>query len=246
MSSLKTLIFFATPEHPCSYLTDRQATTMFVDPRAQVDRNLYTQLTELGFRRSGSHYYRPHCRGCNACIPVRIPVERFQPDRSQRRVRRDNRDLTLIQTPVRFDEEIYDLYERYVVERHHDGDMYPPSREQFTSFLIEGSIDGFFLEMRREGRLIAVAVVDVLDTGLSAIYTFFEPGEEKRSLGTFAILWQVQEAHRRGLPHLYLGYWIRQCRKMNYKTRFRPLEQLMNGHWTELVTSDGMLHNSPA
>lgn len=245
MSSLNTLIFFATPEHPCSYLADRQATTMFVDPRAHVDRNLYTQLTELGFRRSGSHYYRPHCRGCNACIPVRVPVERFQTDRSQRRVWRDNRDLTLIQTPVRFDEEIYDLYERYIIERHHDGDMYPPSREQFTAFLIEGSIDGFFLEMRRAGRLIAVAVVDVLDTGFSAIYTFFEPGEEKRSLGTFAILWQVQEVHRRGLCHLYLGYWIRECRKMNYKTRFRPLEQLINGRWIELVASDGAQGHSP-
>ncbi|TDT39436.1 arginine-tRNA-protein transferase [Halospina denitrificans] len=236
MSSLKTLIFFATPEHPCSYLEGRQATTMFVDPRARVDKSLYSQLTELGFRRSGSHYYRPHCRGCNACIPVRIPVERFQPDRSQRRIRKANQDLDLTTTPVRFDEEIYNLYERYINERHHDGDMYPASREQFTSFLIEGSIDGFFLEMRREGHLIGVAVVDVLDNGLSAIYTIFEPGEEKRSLGTYAILWQVEEACRRGLPHLYLGYWIRQCRKMNYKTRFRPLQQLVNGRWVDLVS----------
>lgn len=236
MSSLKTLIFFATPEHPCSYLEGRQATTMFVDPRAQVDKSLYSQLTELGFRRSGSHYYRPHCRGCNACIPVRIPVEHFRPDRSQRRIRKANQDLSLSITPVRFDEEIYCLYERYINERHHDGDMYPASREQFTSFLIEGSIDGFFLEMRLEGRLLGVAVVDVLDNGLSAIYTMFEPGEEKRSLGTYAILWQVEEACRRGLNHLYLGYWIRQCRKMNYKTRFRPLQQLINGRWVDLVS----------
>ena len=236
MSSLKTLIFFATPEHPCSYLEGRQATTMFVDPRAQVDKSIYSQLTELGFRRSGSHYYRPHCRGCNACIPVRIPVRRFQPDRSQRRIRKANQDLELAITPVRFDEEIYNLYERYINERHHDGDMYPASREQFTSFLIEGSIDGFFLEMRKEGHLLGVAVVDVLDHGFSAIYTIFEPGEEKRSLGTYAILWQVEEACRRGLPHLYLGYWIRQCRKMNYKTRFRPLQQLTNGRWVDLVS----------
>lgn len=236
MSSLKTLIFFATPEHPCSYLEGRQATTMFVDPRAQVDKSLYSQLTELGFRRSGSHYYRPHCRGCNACIPVRIPVQQFRPDRSQRRIRKANQDLDLSLTPVRFDEEIYNLYERYINERHHDGDMYPASREQFTSFLIEGSIDGFFLEMRRDGQLIGVAVVDVLDNGMSAIYTMFEPGEEKRSLGTYAILWQVEEACRRGLPHLYLGYWIRQCRKMNYKTRFRPLQQLINGRWVDLVS----------
>jgi Putative arginyl-tRNA:protein arginylyltransferase len=164
------------------------------------------------------------------------PVQRFQPDRSQRRIHKANQDLSLAITPVRFDEEIYNLYERYINERHHDGDMYPASREQFTSFLIEGSIDGFFLEMRRKGQLLGVSVVDVLDNGLSAIYTIFEPGEEKRSLGTYAILWQVEEACRRGLPHLYLGYWIRQCRKMNYKTRFRPLQQLINGRWVDLVS----------
>ena len=237
MSSLKTLIFFATPEHPCSYLEGRQATTMFVDPRAQVDRALYSQLTELGFRRSGSHYYRPHCRGCQACIPVRIPVSRFQPDRSQRRVRRANEDLHLSITPVRLDDEVYGLYERYINERHQDGDMYPASREQFSSFLVEGTIDGFFLEMRDDsGQLLGVAVVDVLDNGLSAIYTMFEPGEEKRGLGTFAILWQIEEARRRTLPHLYLGYWIRQCRKMNYKTRFKPLQQLVRGKWVDLIS----------
>ncbi len=235
MSSLKTLIFFATPEHPCSYLEGRQATTMFVDPRASVDRNLYTQLTELGFRRSGSHYYRPHCRGCNACIPVRIPVDRFSPNRSQRRNRKQNADLRLTTTPVRFDEELFNLYERYINERHHDGDMYPPTREQFTSFLVEGSIDGFFLEMRLAEDLIGFAVVDVLDRGLSAIYTVFAPEVEHRSLGTFAILWQIEEARQRNLPHLYLGYWIRECRKMNYKTNFRPLQQLSRGRWHDLI-----------
>lgn len=236
MSSLKTLIFFATPEHPCSYLEDRQATTMFVDPRASVDKKLYTQLTELGFRRSGSHYYRPHCRGCNACIPVRIPVERFQPNRNQRRIRKRNQDLEFEITPVRFDEELFALYERYVNERHYDGDMYPATREQFHSFLVEGCIDGFFLEMRSEGRLIGLGVVDVLESALSAIYTVFDPDEDKRSLGTLAVLWQIEEARRRGMPHVYLGYWIRQCRKMNYKTNFRPLQQLLRGRWYDLIS----------
>jgi len=235
LSSLKTLIFFATPEHNCSYLPDRKATTMFVDPRARVDKHLYSQLTALGFRRSGSHYYRPHCEGCNACIPVRIPVRRFHPNRSQRRTWRDNRDLELQVVPVHFREEYYQLYERYIRLRHADGDMYPPSREQFTSFLIEGVIDGFFLEMRAEGRLIGLGVVDVLEDGLSAIYTLFEPDEARRGLGTLAILWQIEEARRRDLPQLYLGYWIRERDKMNYKTRFRPLQQLHHGRWTELI-----------
>ncbi|PAV26787.1 arginine-tRNA-protein transferase [Tamilnaduibacter salinus] len=231
MSSLRTLVFFATPAHDCSYLPDREATTMFVDPRATVDKRLYSQLTSLGFRRSGSHYYRPHCEGCNACIPVRIDATRFRPNRSQRRVWRDNPDVRFALAPPRFQERYYTLYARYIEQRHYDGDMYPPSREQFTSFLVEGANQSHFLEMWAEERLIGLAVLDVLDDGLSAIYTLFDPDEADRGLGTLAVLWQVDEALRRDLSYVYLGYWIRDCRKMNYKTRFRPLEALLNGQW---------------
>jgi len=231
MSSLRTLVFFATPAHDCSYLPDREATTMFVDPRAQIDKKLYSQLTSLGFRRSGSHYYRPHCEACNACIPVRLNVTNFQPDRSQRRVLKKNSDVECRLVPAVFDENYYRLYANYVELRHKDGDMYPPSREQFTSFLVEGAMDSWFLEMRIDGALIGLAAIDSLDDGLSAIYTVFDPTYEHRSLGTFAVLWQIEETKRRNLPHLYLGYWIKQCRKMNYKTRFRPIEALRSGQW---------------
>lgn len=236
MSSLKTLVFFATPPHDCSYLDDRDATTMFVDPRARVDKKLYSQLTVLGFRRSGSHYYRPHCEQCNACIPVRLNVHQFQPDRAQRRVARRNQDLTFNLVPARFSEPYYRLYARYIDQRHYDGDMYPPSREQFASFLVEGATESYFLEMYDGQRLIGLAVVDALDDGLSAIYTIFEPEEDGRSLGTMAVLWQIEEARRRQLSYLYLGYWIRECRKMNYKTRFQPIEALLDGHWQTLET----------
>ena len=202
MSNLRTLVFFATPPHDCSYLPDREATTMFVDPRANIDKKLYSQLTALGFRR-----------------------------RSQRRVMKKNADLDCDMVPARFTEEYYTLYARYINERHSDGDMYPPSREQFSSFLVEGATDSWFLEMRLEGKLVGLAAVDVLDDGLSAIYTVFAPELEHRSPGTFAILWQIEEARRQGLPHLYLGYWIKECRKMNYKTRFQPIEALRDGHW---------------
>lgn len=231
MSSLRTLVFFATPAHDCSYLPDREATTMFVDPRATVDKRLYSQLTELGFRRSGSHYYRPHCEHCNACIPVRLDARRFRPDRSQRRVWQRNRDLNFRLVPARFSEHYYSLYARYIEQRHADGDMYPPSREQFASFLIEGATDTWFLEMLKGDELLGLAVIDALDDGLSAIYTVFEPAEEARSLGTLAVLWQVEEAERQQLPWVYLGYWISECRKMNYKTRFKPIEALIDGRW---------------
>jgi arginine-tRNA-protein transferase len=231
MSNLKTLVFFATPAHDCSYLPDREATTMFVDPRAKVDKRLYSQLTALGFRRSGSHYYRPHCEQCNACVPVRLRVEDFSPDRNQRRILKKNADLNCRMVRASFTERYYQLYAHYIEERHADGDMYPPSREQFTSFLVEGATDSWFLEILEGDRLIGLAAVDQLDDGLSAIYTVFDPACEHRSLGTFAVLWQIEEARRLGLSYLYLGYWIAECKKMNYKTRFRPIEALRDGHW---------------
>lgn len=234
MSNLRTLVFFATPAHDCSYLEDEQATTMFVDPRAQVDKRLYTQLTALGFRRSGSHYYRPHCEHCNACIPVRLNVDSFRADRNQRRTWRRNQDLELRLVTARFEETYYQLYARYIEQRHNDGDMYPPSRDQFVSFLVDGATESCFLEMWWQDSLIGLAVIDPLEDGLSAIYTVFEPAFEDRSLGTLAVLWQVEEARRRCLPHVYLGYYIRACNKMNYKSRFRPLEALLDGHWRPL------------
>lgn len=236
MSSLKTLVFFATPPHDCSYLDGRSATTMFVDPRARVDKTLYSQLTALGFRRSGSHYYRPHCEHCNACIPVRLNVDQFQPDRAQRRVLRRNSDLVFELKPAQFTESYYALYARYIEQRHADGDMYPPSREQFSSFLVEGATESYFLEIRRDRKLIGLAAMDAMDDGLSATYTVFDPDEEGRSLGTMAVLWQVEEARRRLLNHVYLGYYIRECRKMNYKTRFQPIEALLDGHWQVMQT----------
>lgn len=234
MSSLRTLVFFATPPHDCSYLPGREATTMFVDPRADVDKKLYSQLTALGFRRSGSHYYRPHCEHCNACTPVRLVAPDFRPDRNQRRTLTKNSDIECRLAPARFSERYYALYANYIEQRHADGDMYPPSRDQFTSFLVNGATDSWFLEMNLDHKLIGLAAVDLLNDGLSAIYTVFDPACEQRSLGTFAILWQLEEARRRGLPYVYLGYWIRECRKMNYKTRFRPIEALRDGHWQEM------------
>ena len=231
MSSLRTLVFFATPAHSCSYLPGRDATTMFVDPRAQVDKRLYSQLTALGFRRSGSHYYRPHCEHCNACVPVRLNARDFRPDRSQRRVWKRNQDLTFRLVPAQFSERYYQLYSHYIHQRHADGDMYPPSRDQFQSFLVEGATDSWFLEMSPGDDLIGLAVLDELEDGLSAIYTVFDPDHEHRSLGTLAVLWQIQEARDRQLPWIYLGYWIRESRKMNYKTRFRPIEALIDGSW---------------
>ncbi|WP_028238869.1 arginyltransferase [Stutzerimonas azotifigens] len=234
MTSLARLKFYATQPHACSYLPDEQATTLFLDPSQPMDVQVYAELSEIGFRRSGDHLYRPHCQRCTACIPARIPATGLQLSRQQKRILKRNADLKVREVRPMFTDEYYSLYVNYIEKRHADGDMYPPSRDQFNTFLVRDLPFSRFYEFRLEGRLLAVAVTDVLPNGLSAVYTFFDPDEERRSLGRYAILWQVGEAARRGLKAVYLGYWIKNCRKMNYKTEYRPIELLVNQRWVTL------------
>ncbi len=233
MSNLQTLIFYATPEHACSYLPDKKATTMFVDPKANINLDIYSQLSGLGFRRSGNHYYRPHCNACKACVPLRVQARRYKPSRSQKRIQNKNKDLEHRVMAADFHEDHYLLYEKYIQTRHADGDMYPPSRGQYRSFLAESHSSTRFIEFSKGGKLYAVAVVDFLIDGLSAIYTFFDPEFEHLSLGTYAILWQIAEAKRQNLPYLYLGYFIGQSKKMNYKSSFKPFEARINDCWLD-------------
>ncbi len=231
MTSLSELKFFTTPEHDCSYLPDKQAITLFVDPEAEIDTELYTALSSVGFRRSGTHIYRPYCHNCTACIPVRLPVGLFHYARRQKRTLKRNADVKVSRQIPYMSEEYFTLYKRYIDARHADGDMYPPDREQFVSFLVNGREEAAFFEFRVGEKLIAISVADQLDDGLSAIYTFFDPDEDKRSLGSFAVLWLIEETRRLGLPHLYLGYWIKECQKMSYKMDYQPLHMYINNHW---------------
>lgn len=236
MTEGSRLRFMLTPSHPCSYLEGREASTLFVDPRVRMDDAVYTALSSVGFRRSGSHVYRPHCAACKACLPLRIPVARFLPRRRHRRNLLRNRDLHSGYVPARFTDEYYELYARYITARHEDGDMYPPSEEQFASFLLGGWTDTRFLEIRdRDGKLLAVAVTDFLIDGLSAIYTFFDPEHAQRGLGTWGILEQIRQAGERDLPYLYLGYWIQESPKMSYKGDFRPCQIFTGETWMELA-----------
>lgn len=235
MTSLARLKFYATQPHACSYLPDEQATTLFLDPAQPMDVQVYADLSEIGFRRSGDHLYRPHCHNCNACIPARIPSSGLELNRQQKRIIKRNNDLVVRPVKPAFTEEYYSLYARYIEIRHSDGDMYPPSRDQFSTFLVRDLPFTCFYEFRRGAQLLAVAVTDVLPNGLSAVYTFYDPFEDRRSLGRYAILWQVREAARLGLSAVYLGYWIKNCRKMNYKTEYRPIEVLVNQRWVRLT-----------
>ena len=231
---LEKIRLYLTEPHPCSYPPDRQATTAFVDPRVEVDAELYNRLSDMGFRRSGRYVYTPRCASCKACIPIRIDAAAFTPNRVQRKCLNRNRDLTVALVDNVDLDEHYPLYERYISLRHSEGDMYPPSRAQYQDFIGRPWHSTSFLELRHRGRLLGCAVTDWLRNGLSAIYTHFDPAEERRSLGTFAILKQIETVLAQGKRYVYLGFWIRDSAKMNYKIRYRPAELFVNDAWLRI------------
>ena len=194
----------------------------------------YSRLIQEGFRRSGHYTYRPHCYSCKGCVPVRVSVESFAPNRSQKRCQRLNRSLETTILPLEFREEHFDLYRRYQHARHKGGGMDLDDSEQYTQFLLSSQVNTSLVEFREGGDLAMVAVVDRVEDGLSAVYTFFDPELEKRGLGTYAVLWQIGLARSLNLPHVYLGYWIEESRKMAYKSKFRPLQGLVEGNWMEI------------
>ncbi len=234
MSTIEEIILYQTAPHQCSYREDQLASTLFVDPDLEVTQETLTYLSQRGFRRSGEYIYLPNCETCSACISTRIPVKLFSPNRTQKRVWKRNKDLVINVTAPQMTDEIYDLYKRYIENRHADGDMYPTTEEQYRSFLVDSYADSYFLEFRLEKKLVALAVTDILENAYSAVYTFFEPDLAQRSLGVFSVLAQIEQTKIAKLDYLYLGYWVKQCRKMNYKLQYRPIELLVNDHWTQL------------
>ncbi|MCO7222763.1 arginyltransferase [Pleionea sp. CnH1-48] len=231
---LLKLRFYATPPHTCSYLTEQQATTVFLDPEKQISSKLYTRLSESGFRRSGSHVYKPYCQQCEACVPVRIPAAKFRPNRNQRRCLKRGSFLEVKIQPAIFNQEQYELYERYIHERHSDGDMYPPSESQFKDFLLCDWSQTEFICFYDKGELIATAVVDWLNSGLSAVYTYYNPDYSYLSPGRLAILTMIEIAKTRELDYVYLGFLVRNCQKMKYKSEYRPLDCFVGNHWIQL------------
>lgn len=223
-----------TPVHPCGYLPQKQAVTRFMPMGRVKDQKQFTQLNAAGFRRSGDYVYRPACPTCSACVPLRINSSSFIPNKSQKRCWKKNVDLSVSPEKAGFTKERYTLYEQYIHSRHADGDMFPPSKQQFIDFLCEGTSWCRFHEFRdTEGQLVAVTVVDHLTNGIAPIYTFFNPALSKRGLGTYSILWLIEYTKDCQLFYVYLGYWIKKCGKMSYKCKFRPYELLRQGLWVQ-------------
>ena len=229
---------FLTEEHPCSYLDSHSASSTFVHPSFNLSTAVYSQLIAQGFRRSGDYVYAPHCSHCSECIAVRLPVAQFKPKRHQKRCLAKNADTQTVIKPAHFESAHYDLYMRYQKSRHSDGSMAHSSPEEYMDFLGSNWCDTLFVEFLTEGKLIAVAVVDRLINALSAVYTFFDPDYSALSPGVYAVLWQIEWARQLKLDWLYLGYWIRDCHKMNYKTDYQPLQMLVNQEWREMRNTE--------
>ena len=227
---------FQTLPHPCGYYADRTAQNLVIDPACEHLPNIYEAALTKGFRRAGGHVYRPHCGACRACVAARIPVADFMPDRGQRRCMKRNADLAVDVVRAEFRDEYFDLYRRYLDLRHHDGGMDNPETEDFGRFLYTAWSPTRFIEFRLDGKLVGIAVTDFAQAGLSAVYTFYDPEFASRSLGTYAILQQVEIARMRNIPHVYLGFWIDRHPKMDYKMRFRPLELLGSEGWKRAET----------
>lgn len=232
------LQFFRAAPHTCNYLANRTATNIFADPFFPKDKALYSKLVASGFRRSGEHLYQPYCFKCSECVLIRLPVNKFKSRRNQKRTWKNNQDLTVKQLTAEFNEEHFQLYTKYLSMRHPDGGMDHSSKDDYSNFLWSSWSETRLFEFRLDKKLIAVAVVDQLENAFSAVYTFFDPELQQRSLGKYAILYLIEQARLRAYSWLYLGYWIANCDKMKYKIEYQPAECFINEEWTELGTLD--------
>lgn len=231
---LQHLQFYVTTEYPCGYLPMMSARSVAAIPAHLIDTRAYSELVRLGFRRSGTYTYRPHCDHCQACVPVRLCVDEFVPSRSQRRADKQHEPLQVLVKPLLFSEEHYALYASYQQGRHAGGGMDADNAEQYRNFLMQSQVDSVLVEFRENGILRMVSVVDRLEDGLSAVYAFYDNTIEHASFGTFNVVWLANWCKMQGLPYLYLGYWIAESRKMAYKSRFKPMQSLTNEGWVLL------------
>ena len=233
---MTSIPLFLSQEHPCGYLDDKKAQSLFVHPGYPVTSSIYAQLIEQGFRRSGDEVYAPHCPHCSSCISVRLPVKKFKPSRSQKRCLSKNRATQVIVKPAVFEQAHYDMYLRYQAVRHSDSSMATVSPDEYLNFLGSSWCSTKFVEFSINNELAGVAVIDQFEQAWSAVYTFFEPKFNDYSLGVYAVLWQIEQVVRQQKEFLYLGFWIQACKKMAYKSDYQPLQLLIDKQWLEMST----------
>ncbi|MCP1726728.1 arginine-tRNA-protein transferase [Natronospira proteinivora] len=224
-----------TGEHPCPYREDQLSRNIVVEPGSVRGRSDHTAFSSIGFRRSGEYLYRPHCSACSACIPIRVPVAEFDWRRRYRRCWRQNKDLVVEERDTSFDPEAFQLYQRYQAHRHPGGPMAEGDEQDYLGFIQSQWADTRMICFYGDGELVAVAIVDWLEDGASAVYSFYEPSQSHRSLGQYTILWQIEAVRAQNRPYVYLGYWIQDSPKMAYKTEYKPAELMLGGRWKRLL-----------
>ncbi|MDP2805704.1 MAG: arginyltransferase [Gallionellaceae bacterium] len=232
---LSAIQFYLTAPYVCSYLAEREARSQVATPSFLITPQVYSELVRHGFRRSGTYTYRPRCDHCHECVPIRVEVNHFNANRSQRRSWKQHLSLEVTLHKLEDKPEYFDLYRRYQAARHRDGGMDDNDPEQYRNFLLQSHVDSLLVEFREVGVLRMVSVIDILEDGLSSVYTFYEPELAGSSFGTFNVLWQIELCRKLQLPFLYLGFWIRQSQKMAYKANFQPQQGLINGAWQTLT-----------
>lgn len=226
--------FYLTANYACSYLPDRQARSQVATPAHFIDSETYSHLIRAGFRRSGQFTYRPLCESCRDCVPARVVVAEFKPNRSQRRCMLRNVNLEARFLPLTYNDAHFALYRQYQASRHMGGGMDRDNSDQYTQFLLSSNVSSMLVEFRDAGKLVMVSVIDQVEDGLSAVYTFFDPHRDKDGLGNYGVLWQIDLARRLEVPYVYLGYWIGAAPKMAYKKQYQPCEGLIDGCWQRL------------
>lgn len=233
--NLDPILFHRSAPMTCPYLPGRMEQQLFTELSGPAAQSVFERLGEAGFRRSHHIMYRPVCTRCDSCIPVRVVASDFDFTRSWRRILNKNDDLDAVDVGARVSEEQFDLFRRYVESRHGDGDMANMSARDYVNLVTASPVETGLVEFRKpDGSLVAACLMDRLRDGFSAVYSFFDPAENSRSLGSYMILWLVQEARRLGLRHVYLGFWIADSQKMAYKRRFSPLEAFGPTGWNAL------------
>ena len=228
--------FFLTPGGPCPYLPGKIERKVFARLTGTLAQPLSEALTHSGFRRSQSIAYRPACEGCRACVSVRVVAKDFRPSQSMRRIARRNADVVSDMRIAVPTSEQYAIFRAYLDSRHRDGGMADMTVLDYAMMVEDSHIETRIIEyrLRESGELVAMALTDVLSDGLSMVYSFFEPDLSARSLGTLMVLDHISRAQRMGLSYVYLGYWVRGSRKMDYKGRFLPQERLMPEGWARV------------
>jgi len=234
---LQKLQFYVTTPYKCGYLPNRLAQSLIAAPHHLIDTEIYSSLVQQGFRRSGKFAYRPHCENCRACVPVRIVLDQFKPNRNQSRAFKKHANLSVRILPLAYHQNHFELYANYQSLRHASDEAFNKNNtlddeEQFRQFLCQSNVETLLVEFRDEKHKIKiVSVADIVRDGISAVYTFYDASDVKSSYGIHSIMWLIDWAKSLGLPYLYLGYWIKDSQKMAYKEQFQPQEKLIQEVW---------------